>query len=156
MRFIMLVGIAGSGKSTYAENYVDEVMYADKGNPAIVIHSSDRIRKELWGDESIQNRPDIVFYVMDYRTMRDLADGFDVIYDATNLSRIRREGILAQVKKIPNVKCECVVLSTEPDECVQRDLKRSRTVGSKVIQRQSQAFQMPVYDEGWDKITIVD
>lgn len=44
---IMLVGIPGSGKSTYADKLV-------KDNPEIIVHSSDKLREELYGDSSIQ------------------------------------------------------------------------------------------------------
>ena len=48
-KLIILCGLPGCGKSTYAENYkaVDDAIF--EGNT--VIHSSDAIRKELFGDE---------------------------------------------------------------------------------------------------------
>lgn len=43
----MLVGLPGSGKSYIAQ----ELMEKDKN---IQLFSSDKLREELWGDESIQ------------------------------------------------------------------------------------------------------
>ena len=43
--FVMVVGLPGSGKSTYIEKYY----------PGYVIHSSDAIREELSGDVNNQN-----------------------------------------------------------------------------------------------------
>ena len=44
---IVLCGLPGAGKSTYARQYVQE-------HSETKIMSSDSIRKELYGDESIQ------------------------------------------------------------------------------------------------------
>ena len=54
-RLIMLIGLPGSGKSTYAKQYladhIENTMWC----------SSDTIRKELYGDENIQGNPKTVF-----------------------------------------------------------------------------------------------
>ena len=39
--------------------------------------------------------------------------------------------------------------------CIQRDAKRDRTVGEKVILKMVKRFQTPWYDEGWDEIKII-
>lgn len=44
-KFYMLVGIPGSGKSQIAEEYRQHY---------VCVHSSDAIRKELYGDETDQ------------------------------------------------------------------------------------------------------
>ena len=49
-RFIMLVGIAGSGKSTYANYFVQRHKLVGE---EITILSSDAIREEIYGDENI-------------------------------------------------------------------------------------------------------
>ena len=61
-KLIILCGLPGCGKSTYAENYkaVDDAIF--EGNT--VIHSSDAIRKELFGDESSQEDNARVFELM--------------------------------------------------------------------------------------------
>ena len=48
----MMVGLPCSGKSSYCQNH-----------PGVWI-SSDEIRKELYGDASIQENPDKVFRLM--------------------------------------------------------------------------------------------
>ena len=56
--FIMLVGLPAVGKDTWANEYI-------KKHPNTVIHSSDDIREELYGDASCQNNPEKVFEIID-------------------------------------------------------------------------------------------
>ena len=81
---IVLVGLPGSGKSSYAEQFkaVDDAICTG----VTVIHSSDAIRKELFGDESSQEDNARVFDLMRKRTTEDLKAGKTVIYDATNVT----------------------------------------------------------------------
>ena len=62
--FIVLVGLPASGKSTFAESI--SLNYKHFECPCIV-HSSDAIRKELWGSEEDQQHPEIVFEEMRQR-----------------------------------------------------------------------------------------
>ena len=72
-KFIMLIGLPGSGKSTWAEKYITE-------NANTVLISSDNIRKELFGDENSQEDNNRVFYEMEVRTLNHLNNGVNVIY----------------------------------------------------------------------------
>ena len=80
-KFYMLVGISGSGKSFVAEQ-VKRIYKNHLVN--IEVHSSDAIRKELWGDENDQQNPQKVFQILHKRVKNALSEGKDVIYDATN------------------------------------------------------------------------
>ena len=87
-KLILLVGVPGSGKTTYAKRLVRET-------PNTTHVSSDAIRKELYGDESVQQNPRIVFEVMHKRTIEFLKAGANVVFDATNLTkrdRAHRQG----------------------------------------------------------------
>ena len=57
---ILLVGIPGSGKTTYAEKYIEE------HNDTIHL-SSDKIREELWRNEATQGDNNEVFSLMQSR-----------------------------------------------------------------------------------------
>lgn len=143
-KFIMLVGIPGSGKSTHAKNLI----HTTNG-----VHlSSDSIRAELYGDESTQGNPSEVFEIMHKRTLEALANGNNVIYDATNITRKDRASIMSKIPKY--VETECHIVWAPIETCIERDSKRQRTVGKEVIDRMLKRFQAPYYDEGFDSIEI--
>lgn len=143
---ILLVGIPGSGKTTYAKNYI-------KQNSNIVHLNSDAIRRELYGDENIQGNPVDVFTLMQKRAIEALNNGRDVIYDATNITRKDRAGIIAACPKF--AKIECHIIWAPIETCIERDAARDRTVGKEVIDRMLKRFQAPYYDEGIDEIGIM-
>ena len=145
-RLILLVGVPGSGKSTYARNKVNN------GDGNIVWLSSDAIREKLYGDAACQDNPGKVFEIMQKEAVEALDKGFDVIYDATNITRKARAGILNAVPKYVR-KC-CVVIWAPIDICIERDKARERTVGKEVIDKMLKRFEAPFYDEGFDTILV--
>lgn len=144
-KFIMLVGIPGSGKSTHAKSL--------SRNKNAIHLSSDSIRAELYGDEAIQGNPSEVFEIMHKRTLEALADGINVIYDATNITRKDRASIMSKIPKY--VETECHIVWAPIETCIERDSKRERSVGKDVIDRMLKRFQAPYYDEGFDSIEII-
>jgi len=144
---IILCGIPGSGKTTYAKKYISEY-------PKTPVHlSSDKIREELYGDETIQSNPSEVFALMQKRAIEALNDGHDVLYDATNVTRKDRAGIIGACPKF--AKIECHIIWAPIETCIERDASRDRTVGKEVIDRMLKRFQAVYYDEGIDEIKIV-
>lgn len=141
-KFYMLVGLSGSGKSSY--NFGEEIIKI----------SSDALRAELYGDENDQTHNSEIFNELHKRVIKHLKNGNSVVYDATNLNARRRMNFL---KTISHIECEktCIVFATPFEECVKRDLQRSRTVGKEVILKQMKQFHMPQYNEGWDDISVV-
>lgn len=87
----IMIGIPGSGKSNYAKRYL-------LTNNSVYL-SSDDIRIELYGFED-QTHNDVVFKTMKKRTLNALKEGKDVIYDATNLNKKRRGGIINEAHKL--------------------------------------------------------
>ena len=142
---IYMVGVAGSGKSTIAMRYAL--------TRSAIIYSSDSIRGEIYGDENCQKNPGRVFDILHQRVTKALSDGFDVVYDATNLNCKRRMGFL---KSIAHIDCKktCVVVVTTPEDIEERMKYRERKVPMEVVHRQLCQFQCPNYYEGWDKIVV--
>ena len=139
---VVLVGLPASGKSTVAKEY---------GDRGYVVVSSDAIRAELWGDESIHGDPAKVFGLVQARCRLALLEGRDVVMDATNMNAKKRKGFLRQM---PECRKICVVMATPFNECVTRDEERSRNVGIAVMKKMLCAFEMPHRTEGWDRIDI--
>lgn len=143
---ILLVGVPGSGKTTYAKNYIER-------NPNTIHLSSDAIRKELYGDENIQGNPGDIFALMQKRAIEALNNGRNVVYDATNVTRKDRASIIGVCPKF--VKIECHIIWAPIETCVERDSTRERTAGRGIIDRMLKRFQAPYYDEGIDVIKVV-
>lgn len=136
---------AGSGKSTVAMRYTL--------TRSAIIYSSDAIRGEIYGDENCQKNPGRVFDILHQRVTKALSEGFDVVYDATNLSCKRRMNFL---KTIAHIDCKktCVVVVTTPEDIEERMKQRDRKVSMEVVHKQMCQFQCPNYYEGWDKIVV--
>ena len=143
---ILLCGIPGSGKTTYAKKYIEE-------HPNTIHIASDKIREELWGDEATQGDNNEVFSLMQSRTIEALNNGQSVVYDATNITRKDRSYIIALCPKF--VKIECHVVWAPIETCIERDAARKRTVGKAVIDKMLKRFQPVYYDEGIDVIKII-
>lgn len=143
--FMMLVGLPGSGKSTHAQQLIEN---------GYIIHSSDAIREELTGDVNNQDLNSKVFETLHKRVKEDLANGNNVIYDATNLNWKRRKAFLQELNKIKCWKV-CDVIATPFEVCLVQNDKRDRKVPYDVIDRMYRNFDIPYYNEGWDRINIL-
>lgn len=139
----LVVGIPGSGKSTYIKKHA---MDDD------IIVSSDALRLELYGDENDQTHNPEVFAEAHRRIIDGLNDGNDVWFDATNITRKARAGIISVCPK--HARIVAVVVWAPIDICIERDAARERTVGRNVIMRMCKNFEFPFYDEGINSIDI--
>ena len=92
------------------------------------------------------------FTLMQSRAIEALKNGIDVFYDATNLTRKDRSGILVAAPRY--VYKQATVVFAPYEMCVERDMTRERSVGKEVIDRMIRRFQPPFYDEGFDLIDV--
>jgi len=145
VRFVMLVGLAGSGKSTFARELME-------GRDDIVYLSSDLLRLELYGDENNQENNGELFNEMAIRTRKYLNEGKHVIYDATNINRKKRRGLLQQLPR--DVQKVAVYIATDYKLTIEQNAKRERVVPQYAIERMYKNMQIPIYNEGWDKIVL--
>ena len=141
---IMLVGLPGSGKSTYAKTVL----------PDVKVHSSDALRVELYGDISEQSSNDKLFRELHRRIKEDLRAGNDVVYDATNIHWKRRREFLREINSIDCYK-EAHIIATPYEVCVLMNSQRENPIPEKVIEKMYKDFDIPFYNEGWDNIFIV-
>jgi predicted kinase len=146
----MTVGIVGSGKSYIAENL------GVRRNGTVyepVIHSSDALREELYGDINEQSNNADLFAELHKRIKADLQDGKDVIYDATNINKKRRTGFLQELKNIDCFKV-CLCVMTPYEVCIEQNANRSRKVPNDVIKRMYMNWNPPALEEGFDDIVV--
>ena len=136
-----MCGLPGAGKSTFAENHKE-----------CIIVSSDAIRKELYGDASIQGDGKRVFSIVDKRVKEALENGFDVIYDATNLKASTRKSIINKF----DAEHICVFVNTPKEECMKRNENRERVVPMPVMERMFIQLTPPTVEEGFLKIIEIN
>ena len=143
----IMIGIPGSGKSNYAKKCLinDNTEYL----------SSDGIRIELYGFED-QTHNDVVFETMKKRTLNALKDGKDVIYDATNLSKKRRSGIISEARKL-GAQINAYLCCTPINIILERNITRvERQLPWDKLVQMIQSIEPPMYYEGFDNIYLID
>lgn len=145
---IMLVGVPGSGKSTYAEKLIIQ----NKGN--YISLSSDNFREKLFGNINEQNKNDIVFKEMKKETIKNLSNGKTVIYDATNIKRKNRISLLSEIKDYYN-EATAIIFATPYEICISRNGKREREVPIHIIINMIKSFEVPMIQEGFNHIEII-
>lgn len=142
---VLLVGLPGSGKSTYA---------SDLKEKGYRVHSSDELRIELYSDVNDISKNVELFQELHKRIGKDLSSGLDCVLDSTNLSYKRRVNLLNKLNKIDCHK-KAIVMATPYNQCVLNDLKRERTVGYKVVNNMYKSFELPHYHEKFEEIEVI-
>ena len=147
----ILIGVPGSGKSTYAEELYQ------KSERGIALVSSDCIRKSLYGNESCQDNPKKVFTLAHKIIVDQLEHGFDVIFDATNIYANNRKDLILKVcfEIRKPVRFVAIYFDTPIDECIKRQDYRNRKVPQKVIEKMARQIDKPTFEEGFDIIRTI-
>ena len=142
--YYFLIGIPGSGKSTYAASLGCRVV------------CPDIIREERgW-------RPDApeAFEIARSQILKELLAGRDVVFDATNTVRDLRAEMIAVGKPYAD-RVVCIWMDTPLMTCMWRNLERGRQGGRRVppdvMERMARhlADNPPELSEGFDEIRRV-
>lgn len=144
-KLFMLIGLPGSGKTEKAKQLIKD--YDCKN------HSSDNYRVDMFGDVDVQSKNGELFTNLQRNVRDDLSKGYNVVYDATNISYKKRKAFLQSLNKIDCEKI-AIVIATPYEVCLEQNKLRDRKVPDRVIERMYRNFDIPYYYEGWDKIII--
>jgi predicted kinase len=143
-RLNILIGVAGCGKSTWAEENLADT--------AIV--SSDRMREELTGDPGDQSQNYLVFQRCMDRVRTLLNEGREVTFDATNYSEDLRS-MPVQAGRWCAAEIIGYYFDVGLNEALARNNRRPRTVPETVIRRQYRLLEPPALYEA-DRHFAVD
>jgi predicted kinase len=143
MRIVVLVGLPGSGKSTYL---------AQLGVTGL---SSDAIRNLLADDETDQTIHDRVFQTLRYLLRQRLAIGRPVTFiDATNLTVEERRPYIG-IGKSYGCQVEAVFFDVPLEVCRARNAQRQRVVPEDAMAKMSAKLVPPDVEEGFSRVTAI-
>lgn len=158
--FYLMVGLAGSGKSTIAKEIeysicmsspkYDEYGRADK----VVLISSDDIREEILGDVNDQTQNDKVFSHIHKLIKQAVRDYNHIIVDATNLTIKNRRALLNCLDDKKDYHKIAYIVNTPIEKCKENNSKRDRKVPEYVIDNQAKKFEIPFANEGFNSIFL--
>ncbi len=122
---VLLIGAAGSGKSTFARRHF----------PDGAVLSSDRFRGLLAGDEAEQRVTDAAFELLHRAVGHRLEAGCLTVVDATNVDRLSRATPLGLARRARR-PVVAIVFALPAEVCLARNATRRRPVRPTVVRRQ--------------------
>lgn len=142
-RVIVLVGLPGSGKSTYIKQY---------NLPAL---SSDALRQLLADDETDQTIHARVFATIRYLLRQRISLGRPVTYvDATHLTPAERRPYIVMAERL-GFRVEALFFDVPPEVCKQRNRTRPRVVPDEVIDAMAARLVRPSRAEGFARVWVI-
>ena len=145
----LMVGVQGSGKSTYSKKLRNEFGYK--------IISSDEVRMMHPDWEESKIFPEV------YRLCaNELKEGNDVVFDATNITpKVRARNINLVREHYDNFEVYAYFINTKKELCKERVLKRNNMEGElylpiEVIDSYYNNLIPPSVEEGFDKIIVIN
>lgn len=148
----VMVGVSGSGKSTYAKG-LSTSLKVENGLSTIIVET-DAIRQELTNDATDQSKNGEVFSIARRRVTDGLKSEKNVIIDATSTS-VKDRKLWVEIGKMNGAELRAYFINTPVEKAKKQNLSRSRVVPDFVIDRQKSKLVAPTAAEGFDKVVVV-
>ncbi|GAC1397512.1 MAG: hypothetical protein NVS4B12_07840 [Ktedonobacteraceae bacterium] len=153
---LVLCGVAGAGKSTFARLFVEE--HAAQGLRETSIVSSDYCRALVCDDDNNQHVNRDAFDLLYYIVHKRMFQGRFTLIDSTALQTDTRRRLLAIAQQHRFYTC-LLIFNPPPAVCIQRDRTRLRIVGEQVILYHEGLLRQTLIDvphEGWQLVRILE
>ena len=149
-KLLILVGASGSGKTYFSKEMKER-------DPSWFIVSSDSYRIKRDGKVDIFHKPIQTFNSLDKQLVKALNEHDMVIYDACNISRLRRRVLFYNLKSIrSSLEVTGVVFHVSTRKCLRRNKSELRDHRVKsyiiLISKVLTKFNRPLLKEGFDKL----
>ncbi len=149
LSLVVLVGVSGSGKSTFARRHFGR----------FEVISSDFCRGLVADDENDQGATKDAFEVLDYVAAKRLAAGRLTVVDATNVQPDARRK-LVDLARAYDVLPVAIVLDVPEKVCLARNRERAdRDFGADVVRRQQDQLRRSLRSlgrEGFRKVHVLN
>ncbi|MBD2509566.1 AAA family ATPase [Nostoc muscorum FACHB-395] len=144
-KLFLLIGLPGSGKSTFAKQLMTEC-------PQMPLISTDGIRGQLFGSQALQGPWLLIWQEVERQFRQATCTANTAIFDATNAQRRHRREVIALARELGFTQIMGIWVDTPVWLCLARNKRRSRQVPEEIILRMHRQLRdaPPSLEEGLD------